>query len=266
MIITLALPKNAHFKIRKGVTINFGDPLYEVETRQETRINIAEKLRVKPEDIFRHVVKVIGEKVKKGELIAKKKNILKTDKIYSDADGLIKEINHQTGEIVLVADLAVCGDKKIITANFKGIIEDIKKKLTLNQSAESADDLGLPRTDLRSGSWVKIKIENGIEFELKDINSDGGGEVFYFKEESFFFRITEDQIKNKIIVLPNLKSHMEAKCEALGCSGFVLLTGKLPTNLPSAKIKNINDYQRIIQLNCRYVIYSKKDKTGIVYD
>lgn len=238
MIITLTLPKNAHLKVKKGEMIDFGDPLYAVASRQEIKINIAERLAVKPEDIFRHVVKVIGERVKKGELIAKKKKLLKTDKIYSDYDGVIKEINHQTGEILLTTDK---DGQDIIPSYFEGLVEQIGR----NQ--------------------LKIEVENGKEFELKEINADGGGEIFYFKEEALFFSITEEQIRNKIIVLEKLKSHIEAKGEALGCSGFVLLIGKLPSSLPAAKIKKIDDYQRIIQLNRKYVIYSKNDKKVAVY-
>ncbi len=239
MIITLTLPKNAHLKAKKGEIINFGDPLYEIETCQEIIINIVDKLGIKPENIFRYVVKIIGEQVKKGELLAKKKELIRTKKIYSDYNGLIREINHQTGEVLLAVDI---NDQKIIRSNFKGVIDDIRK----NQ--------------------LKIKIENGKEFELKDINQNGGGEVFYFKEESFFFSISEEQIENKIIVVENLKAHIEAKCEALDCSGFLFLGGNLPTNLPAAKIKNIDDYQQIVKLEKKYTFFSKEDKMGIVYD
>ncbi len=239
MITTLILPINAHLKVKKGDTVNFGDPLYEIESRKEVKINIADKLGIKPENIFRYVVKIIGEEVKKGELIAKKKELIRTKKIYSEHDGLIKEVNHQTGEILLVIDL---NDKKIINSSFRGLINDVGK----NQ--------------------LKFKIENGKEFELKEINQDGGGEVFYFKKESLFFSVNEDQVKNKIVVIENLKSHIAAKCEALDCVGFLFLKGDLPTNLPGARVKNIEDYQEIIKLEKKYAFFSKENKTGIMYD
>lgn len=239
MIITLTLPNNTHLIAKKGEIINFGDPLYEIESRKEIIINIADKLGIRPENIFRYMVKVIGDKVKKGELIAKKKDFIRSQKIFSDYDGIIREINHQRGEVVLAMDK---NNQKIVQSHFKGTIEDIKK----NQ--------------------LKIKIENGKEFDLKDINQDGGGEVFYFKKESLFFSITEEQIENKIIVLENLKSHIETKCEALDCAGFLFLGGKMISNLPSAKIKNIDDYRGICELEKKYVIFSKEDKIGIMYD
>jgi len=238
MVITLSLPKDVEIKVKKGDVINFSDPLYQVRANKEIKINVAEKLEIKPEEIFRYITKVIGEEVKKGELLAKKKGLLGAKKIYSDCDGVIKEINHKTGEILLMTAL---NKQKLVRANFKGVVEGIGK----NQ--------------------LKIGLEGGTEFSLKEVNQDGGGEVFYFKDESFFFRVTEEEIRNKIIIIEELKKHIEAKCEALGCAGFLFLKGELPQDLPAGKIKNVGDYQKICELKKKYVIFSKEDKKAIVY-
>jgi hypothetical protein len=239
MIIKLSLPKNCLIKVKRKDEVSFGDHLYQYDFSQTISINIADKLAIKPANIFQSLVKIINQTIKKGELLAKKKGLFRTKKLYSDYDGIIKEINHVTGEVIIIQDKC---SKKVVRSNFKGLIDDYNK------------------------NYLTVDIKNGKPFALKDVNKDGGGEVFYFQNESLFFQISEEDLKDKIIIIEDLKTHLESKCEALGAKGFVFLKGQPSTNLPYAKIKNIDDYQQICQLQKKYIIFSKEDRIGIVYD
>lgn len=240
MTIKLSLPPDVVIKPKKGDAVNFGDPLYEYSFSKKITINIAQKLGIKPDNIFQYLVKIIGEPIRKGELLAVKKSFFSPKKIYSSYDGIIKDINHQTGEVIIMSNKDC--QKKVIVANFKGVIEDFNQ------------------------TYLKIKIKEGKPFFLKEINQDGGGESYYFQSENSFFRLNEEEITDKIIIIENLKLIIEVKCEALGAKGFVFLKGQPSTNLPWAKIKNIDDYQKLYQLKKKYVIFSKRDKIAVVYD
>ncbi|HLL61188.1 MAG TPA: hypothetical protein VK338_05705, partial [Candidatus Nitrosocosmicus sp.] len=101
MNITLTLPKDAELHIKNGDQIDFGDKFFSVYSSELVTINVAEKLHIKPETIFHYLNKIIGEEIKKDEIIALKKNGLMTHKIVSDYNGRLKEIDHHTGAIIL---------------------------------------------------------------------------------------------------------------------------------------------------------------------
>lgn len=250
MVINLEIAKNATLKIKKGDQIDFDQDLYHWKKRNQVKLNIASSLKIKPESIFQHLVKIIGEQVKKGETVAVKKGLLSSRKVNSHLDGTLTDINHQTGEITIETEKegAKKNDRKdkIIKSNFKGTVEEIKNNL------------------------LKIKIENGQQFDLRQANQDGGGEAFYFKDEEQYFTISLDEIGQKIVVIEELKSHLVTKCEALGCAGFLFLKSALDvaskTTFPFAKIKRIDDFKKIVELKKKYVIFSQADKILIAYD
>lgn len=239
MIINLSLPKNCQIKVKKKEEVSFGHLLYQSNPPNLVSINIADKLNIEPADIFQFLTTTINQSIKKGQILAKKKGLFFSKKVFSDYDGVIKEINHLNGKIAIMTDDK--SKRQNTYSTFKGLIEDYSK------------------------DCLKVDIKNGKSFPLAEVNKDGAGEIFYFEKEDFFFQINEDNIKDKIVIVEVLKSHLETKCEALGAKGFVFLKGQ-PTDLAYAKIKNINDYQLIRRLKKKYIIFSKKDKIGIVYD
>lgn len=248
MLITLTLPNNAIVKVKQGDQVTFGDRLYQIiNKKDEIKLNIAKNLHIQPQHIFRYLQKMIGEEIKKGETIAKKKGVLATKKLVSQYEGLLKEIDHQTGEITLSVSPSENQidntQAKIVDSNFKGILASVGKE--------------------------EISIEvvgEGKKIDLKEINRDGAGEIFHFKDAGFYFTIGEDQIREKIIAIEELKSHIEAKCEALGGGGFIFLKGEVSTELPAAKIKNIDDYHHLVTSGKKYIIFSKKERVAIIYD
>ncbi len=243
MVVTIKIPSSAQILVKNDQRVDFGDELFELQKKSDMRIAIASKLKIAPEHIFKYLNRVIGEDVRAGELLASKKGVLTTKKVYSPREGIIKEISHLTGEIILsVSQDSNQVDQEVKKAFFKGKIVD------------------------RQGDTFKVEINNGETFPLKTVSEDGGGKAFYFANESFYFTTDEDQLKDKIIVIDELKSHIEVKCETLGSAGFLFLKGKASENLPSASFSKIQDYDTMISLNKKYILFSKDDAVLVVYD
>ncbi|HLL60620.1 MAG TPA: hypothetical protein VK338_02795, partial [Candidatus Nitrosocosmicus sp.] len=113
---------------------------------------------------------------------------------------------------------------------------------------------------------INIKIKNGTSVALKNVSSDAYGEIFHFDSESLYFSVTEEDIKNKIICIEELKNHIQAKYNALGSIGFIYLKGDVSSSLPTAQFKTVDDYETIKKTKKKYIIFSVADKTAIVYD
>ena len=101
MTIELKIPFSVHLLVKEDQLVDFKTPFFEFKTKKDINISVAKKLSIKPDKIFRYLKKLVGETIEKGEIIAEKKTFLSSKKIVSSHSGLIKEINHDLGEITL---------------------------------------------------------------------------------------------------------------------------------------------------------------------
>lgn len=94
MHLKIKLPETGECLIKVGDSVDFSTPFVLVNKAVEVQIPIAQKLGIKPDKIFRHLKKFVGEKLAKGDVIAAKKSLFSTQKIHAPSEGLIKEIDH----------------------------------------------------------------------------------------------------------------------------------------------------------------------------
>ncbi|GAB4219980.1 MAG: hypothetical protein Fur009_8470 [Candidatus Microgenomates bacterium] len=230
MIIHFPIPNDVNILVKKGDKIDFSSPLFDNEKEEEIEINIAEKLSINPKKIFHYLKKLVGETIKKDELIAVKENFFSSNKIISPVDGIIKEINHDKGIIIIKTKIE---KKEKILSPIKGVVEDIEKE------------------------FIKIKIYQGQSFKVKNKINQFSGEILFYQKD-MFFNLKTEIIENKIIVCENLSSFEQIKLEALGAKGFVLLDA-LPekTDLSFVYLKNIADFKKILKDNFKYCTYLK---------
>lgn len=231
MIITYKIPENYFPLVKNDDEIDFQTYIFEKKINQEKEINLAQILNIKPKNIFRTLRKFVGDKIKKNDLIAENKTFFSTIRFLSPDDGLIKEIDHVKGSIIIETE---SNEKNKILSFIKGKVEKIDK------------------------NTIKIKIKNGESFPIKKSTTDFGGEIFYLENNNDF---NFDQINNKIILTEKINSYFQAKIEALGAKGFVILEN-LPekTDLPVVMIKNTSDFKKIKKSNHPYcTIISQSD-------
>lgn len=237
MQIRISYPLSQNCLLKQGQKVDFNTPYLEKKVFFEVEIPVAKKLEISGDHIFRYLKKFIGENISKGEVLACKKGIFRDRKIISDYDGIVKEINHEKGCIIISAK-----EEKTdtIKAYFKGEVLEIKK------------------------GEVLLKVKKGKEFPLKSSKSNFGGEVFYLEEKDFY--LVSDQLLNKILVSRQISSYLQIKLETLGITGFVLLK-QLPerSQLNFAQLKNIDDIKKIRELNLPYCLVNKENGTIFFY-
>jgi len=221
MIVNYPFPDDTHILVKQGEKINFDTPFFEKKVNKEISINIAKELEINPKNIFRYLVKLVGESVNKNDIIALKKGLFSTKKVVSPAEGIIKEINHNIGLLILeITD----NKKKQILSPFIGEVV----KLTKNQ--------------------VEINLEKNQKFSLKKSSSDFGGKVVYIESDSAENNLLADIVEDNIILAEKISSFIQVKSEALGAKGFITLQ-PLPqsTEKNFAILKNINDIKKILK-------------------
>ncbi len=228
MVISIEIPDGVKCLLKSEQMVDFGNPFLERKTRIEKDIFLAKEMGIEPDKIFHYLKKFVGENITKGEILATKKDFFSTHKVICDYDGVIKEIDHSEGKVILVS---YSDEKKTLPAFFKGEVLEVKK------------------------NSLSLKVQDGLEVEIKKTDEDFGGEVFYFKDNL----LTSAKIGGKILLASEISSYLQAKAETLGTVGFVtLIKLKDSPSLPQAQIKEINDFKKIIEAKYSYCLITKK--------
>lgn len=103
-VLSYRLPKNSEILVSVGSEISEGETLAKTYVSKNTlSFPLASILKVKPDNIFRFMLKKVGEYVKNGDLIAQKKGFLGIfkKKFHSPVDGTIDSIDAATGDLII---------------------------------------------------------------------------------------------------------------------------------------------------------------------
>lgn len=230
MNLTISIPEDAQCLLKPGQIVDFGTLFLEKKIQSDAIIPISKNLRIAPDKIFKYLKKFVGDSLLKGDVIAEKKGFINSQKIWSEYDGVIKEINHDAGNIVMSTSQT---DAKQIGAYFKGEVVEIKK------------------------DQVKIKVDQVHEFVIKLASENFGGKALYLLDESN--SISEPEAANSVLVRESISLYLKTKAEALGIKGFITLKNP-PTaaSTPYAQIKNSEDFKKILQHNFTYCLLDKQ--------
>lgn len=86
-----------------------------------TRVNIAQELSVRPEEVKRYLKKEVGRTVFKGELLALKKGLFGSSQIIAPTDSIFESLNDKTGEV----SLRLIPKDVSLTSGVFGVVQDI---------------------------------------------------------------------------------------------------------------------------------------------
>lgn len=238
MVITIEVPDGAKCLLKENQNINIGDSFYEQKTESLKTVAVAKKLNIDAGHIFHYLKKLVGEEIKKGDVLAEKKSLFTHAVVVSDVDGIIKEINHNLGEIILAAS---GHDKKIKKSYFTGYI----KKIDNNK--------------------IKLEVKRGEEFPLKLASGNFGGPSLIIKKG--LSDDIEGEVEGKVVIARELSPFLQTKAEALGVKGLITLN-KLEEepDVEVAQIKNIADAEKIQKLSFPYCTVNKKNSKMILYE
>ncbi|MEN9327371.1 MAG: hypothetical protein RI947_179 [Candidatus Parcubacteria bacterium] len=209
MNVTFTVPESAEILVKVNQKIDFGTPFLKQKGKEEVRVPIASLLHIQPNKIFNYLTKFVGDAVKKGDLIARNKTFLINRQYFSEYNGMIKEINHTEGVLVLQVST---DEKAETTSSMKGEIVSIE------------------------GKEIKVKVQKGKEYEIKEANEPFGGETLFF-EPKFSQLLTTDDVSGRVVIASRLQPYDQIKLETLGAKGFITMHS-LPeqATIPTAKI------------------------------
>lgn len=237
MILSIPIPEKGKPLIKVGQQVGFDTPLFEEKVQKETRIFISQKIDVQPSKIFHHLKHLVGEKVKKGDVIAEKKGLFSQKSYRSEFDGILKEVNHTDGSILIEI---MTNDDVITKAYFKGEVAELSK------------------------SEVHLKVDHAKEYELKEAVVPFGGEVFYVHHEKD--AMEEVMVDGKVVVAEQISGYNQMKMEALGAKGFVTLRAMgETTDVPRVLFKQISDFEAALKQKLPYCFIHTNNSRIVFY-
>lgn len=217
MKVPVKIPENSDLLIQTGQRVDFSTPFIQKKGRKKIEIPLAKTLNFKPEKIFLILKKLIGDTVKKGELLAENKAFLSTKQYYAEADGVISEINHHTGSITLEIDTQ---DSHLLNCFFSGEIAAIH------------DD------------FIEVAVKKMRKFELLEpVQKVGGAAIFYLVNQA---QCAEEDVENKFVCTTVIDPLAHIKIEAFGAEGYITDTKKeVPGTIKQIVLQNPEDFQDI---------------------
>ncbi len=239
MEISIVVSYSGELMIKAGDVVDFNTTLVRRKVQEPVKLPVATSLGIEPGKIFLHLTRVVGDRIGKGDAIASRKGLFSTKSYRSEFTGVIREIDHTDGTIVIDVDSA---RDENIRCYFKGEITSVKKNV------------------------VTLKVKNSKDFPLKFAEEDFGGQMLNVKNEAGAADLNEDQIKDKVVVIERLTEYEQRKIEALGATGFVSLHMLSDTIAPTATTKTIADWKDIAKSDLPYCIIDKKTSTIYLYE
>lgn len=239
MQFTIHFPETAQCILKGGQDVDFNAPFLRNSIQEDNSFSVSQKLHVPPEKIFHYMKKFVGDSIHKGDILALKKGMITTQKLVSEYDGVLKEINHTDGTIVISQSKDT---KDTVLTTFKGHVVEVER------------------------NKVVIKVKSGKEYELKKTSGDFGGPVFYI-EHPDQTSVSSQDVNQKIVVTEKLNEYLETKLEAVGVTGFVSLT-KMGDNVSvaDAQIKTIEDFHKIMKEHFTYCFIDAASSRIIFYN
>jgi len=237
MILTIPLPEQGKPLIKVGQRVDFNTPLYEEKIHKEVKVYISQKIGVSPKKIFQHLKKLVGDTIQAGDLLAENKSFMAGRQYTSEHTGILKEINHMDGTILI----EVIGDDHAVKrAFFTGEIVRIE-----------------------DGS-LQIKVAVANEYEIKNAKDTFGGKTLFIKKENNIY--DEDRVSGNVVVADTISEYNQTKIEALGASGFATLhVLSESTSTPAVLFKQIKDFEDAVKHHLPYCFIDGKTSKIIFY-
>ncbi len=238
MMIAFSVPLESDILIKKGQEVDFTTPFIKIGETQTVEIDLAHKLSTSPKNIFQHLKKFVGENINKGDLIAQSSSLLSSRSYYSEHQGVIKEIDHNRGVLVIETTTT----QTDLPCYFRGEIAEIERNI------------------------INLKVKHSKEYPLATASSYFGGATIYSQNPEKG-NLSEEQVHDKVVIDDNVPSYEQAKYNALGAVGFVYFNALSDyTKAPNAKFKDEQDYKSSVSTKLPYCIIDKGANTIYFYE
>ena len=232
MILEISINPEKQLAIKAGDMVDFSTPLYKSKEKSQERIEVAELLSIHPKKIFLHLKKSVGDSIVLGDLLAEKKSFFSDKKVTSHIEGVITEIDHIEGVVLIETQKELFSEK----CWFSGHVVEVSKKI------------------------VHIKIGKHVSLGTKYVEKDFGGLIWPFSDLSF---PTPDY---PVGIAEQASEYEVAKLEALGGQGLItLLKYEGDTLLPKAQLKEKESLKEIASKQFSCCFTQAQHSTIILY-
>ena len=239
MTISFDISVPGKLQLNPGQAVDFDTPLVKTVTKELIRLQVAQDLGIPNDKIFMHVSKIVGDNVESNEILATKKSTFGSKQISSPKSGVITQIDHETGSLLIETSSESLGVTKCF---FKGVVKEIKN------------------------SDITLEVKSSDKYKLKDVVGDFGGEVIY-QNEQHLEDLTGDDLKNKVIFTESIKPGEAVRVDVLGANGIVTCEDiKEKEGVLSAEVEDKNSWKDIAATKHTYCIVDKKNATMYLYD
>lgn len=239
MHVTISLPEGSECLLTKGQEVDFSTPFLKAHDAVEMKIPIGKKLKIDGTKIFKYLKKFVGEKVEKNEVIASRKSFFVSHTIVSEHDGIIKEIDHAQGVIVIKTRSDEKSDR---TCYFTGEVVEVEK------------------------DHIVLKTKKGITYKAVTPTESFGGEVWYGTTDSLV-TVTAEDVEKKVALIESITPYDQAKLEAMDVLGYITSEplNEL-TDLPSVQFKDKGDLSSARKEKHTYCFVDAPSSTLYFYD
>lgn len=233
MILEIPVDPEKKLALKVGEKVDFDTSLYKSKEKSEERISVAELLSIHPKKIFHHLKKNVGDMVMLGDILAEKKTFFSDKKITSHIEGIITEIDHIEGIILIETQKETFSEK----CWFAGYVEEVGKK------------------------QIKIKIGKNHVVDAKFVERDFGGMIWLLAEQH-----GDSTPENPVGIIEKATEYTVAKLEALGGRGLIT-TYKFDgaTTLPKAEFKLKDTCNELASKQFSYCFAQAHHSTIILY-
>lgn len=178
-VLSYRLPKNSEILVSVESEISEGEILAKTYVSKNTlSFPLASILKVKPGNIFRFMLKKVGEEVKNGDLVAQKKSMfgIFKKKFYSPTDGMIDSIDAATGDLVIkltaeeypfksdIAGKVVEASNDLVSVEFKAFA--LETETAYSGKKVGRLSLKIPEGEME-GEILAVRDEVGRDFLFK---------------------------------------------------------------------------------------------------
>lgn len=225
--------------IKPGDDVDFDTPLTKKTMSRQDVIALSDQLGISPASIFMHLQKVVGEPVKRHETLAEKKTMFGMKKLVSDYEGIVKEINHTDGTVIIET---YSESAEITYSFFKGRIENIDNNM------------------------VTLKVNKFKAYPLKEASMDFGGLTMITDDSVSLNSLNHDDVAGKVVITKSISPVEAVRLEVLDEAGTITLQ-EISENAPhnSARIKNVSDWEEISKSKLPYCIVDTRHNTMYLY-
>ena len=237
MKIQVKIPDKAKILVNNGDKVNFKTPLYSKSKKRKIRVPLSSSMGFKPDKIFRVIKKVIGDELKKGDILAEHKDFFSTKRYLSEVNGIIREIDHINGFVVIEEN---SDGSSICNCHFTGTIDGVYD------------------------GYLELDVEDARKVKVNSVVSDLGGIIFYHLTSDG--KLTEDEVNGACIFVNDMDPIETTKLETLGAKAIILNKEIVPlSKITKIIIESEEDFKNLESKKYPYLIVSHEPNTVIFY-